>query len=37
MDRDESWQVITEQRLALARLLDGYSDAEWEQPSLCAG
>src|SRR3954451_2817816 len=37
MDRDESWQVITEQRLGLASLLDGLSDAEWEQPSLCAG
>jgi uncharacterized protein (TIGR03083 family) len=29
--------VITEQRLGLARLLQGLSDAEWEQPSLCAG
>lgn len=37
MDREQSWQVITEQRLGLARLLQGLSDAEWEQPSLCAG
>ena len=37
MDREQSWQVITEQRLGLARLLEGLSDAEWEQPSLCAG
>jgi uncharacterized protein (TIGR03083 family) len=37
MDREESWQVITEQRLGLARLLEGLSDDEWEQPSLCAG
>jgi uncharacterized protein (TIGR03083 family) len=37
MDREESWRVITGQRLALARLLEGLSDDEWEQPSLCAG
>jgi uncharacterized protein (TIGR03083 family) len=37
MDREQSWQVITEQRLGLARLLEGLSDAEWEQPSLCPG
>jgi uncharacterized protein (TIGR03083 family) len=37
MDRDESWRVIAEQRLSLARLLEGLSDDEWEQPSLCAG
>jgi uncharacterized protein (TIGR03083 family) len=37
MDREQSWQVITEQRLGLAQLLEGLSDAEWEQPSLCAG
>ncbi|HEX3206050.1 MAG TPA: maleylpyruvate isomerase family mycothiol-dependent enzyme, partial [Propionibacteriaceae bacterium] len=36
-DREQSWQVITEQRLSLARLLEGLSDTEWEQPSLCAG
>jgi uncharacterized protein (TIGR03083 family) len=37
MNREQSWQVITEQRLALAQLLEGLSDTEWEQPSLCAG
>jgi uncharacterized protein (TIGR03083 family) len=37
MDREQSWQVIAEQRLGLACLLKGLSDAEWEQPSLCAG
>jgi uncharacterized protein (TIGR03083 family) len=37
MDQEQSWQVITEQRLGLARLLESLSDAEWEQPSLCAG
>jgi uncharacterized protein (TIGR03083 family) len=37
MDREQSWQVITEQRLGLAQLLEGLSYTEWEQPSLCAG
>jgi len=37
MDREETWRVITEQRLGLARLLEGLSDDKWEQPSLCAG
>jgi uncharacterized protein (TIGR03083 family) len=37
MDTDESWQVVVEQRLALAELLAGLSEADWEQPSLCAG
>jgi uncharacterized protein (TIGR03083 family) len=37
MDREETWRVITEQRLGVARLLEGLSDDEWEQPSLCAG
>jgi uncharacterized protein (TIGR03083 family) len=37
MDREQSWQVIAEQRLGLARLLEELSDSEWEQPSLCAG
>ena len=36
MDREESWVVISEQRLSLARLLEGLSDEEWGQPSLCA-
>jgi uncharacterized protein (TIGR03083 family) len=34
---EESWRVIAEQRLALADLLAGLSEADWEQPSLCAG
>ncbi|MEV6306027.1 maleylpyruvate isomerase family mycothiol-dependent enzyme [Actinoplanes sp. NPDC051861] len=37
MDAAESWRVITAQRLAVADLLDGLTDAEWEAPSLCAG
>jgi uncharacterized protein (TIGR03083 family) len=37
MDRDESWRVIAEQRLSLADLLAGLTDAEWETPSLCDG
>jgi len=37
MDREQSWQVITEQRLGLAGMLEELSDTEWEQPSLCAG
>jgi uncharacterized protein (TIGR03083 family) len=36
MDREQSWQVITEQRLSLALLLEDLSAGEWEQPSLCA-
>ena len=34
---EESWQVVVEQRLAIAELLAGLSEADWEQPSLCAG
>jgi uncharacterized protein (TIGR03083 family) len=34
---DEAWQTIAEQRLALADVLAGLSDAEWDTPSLCAG
>ena len=37
MSTDESWQVVAEQRLAMAELLAGLSEADWEQPSLCAG
>ena len=37
MGPEESWQVVVEQRLAIAELLAGLSEAEWEQPSLCAG
>ena len=35
--RDQVWQVIDEQRLSLAGLLEQLSDEEWLQPSLCAG
>jgi hypothetical protein len=31
MDREQSWQVVTEQRLGLARLLEGLSESEWGQ------
>jgi uncharacterized protein (TIGR03083 family) len=37
MGTEVSWQVVVEQRLALAELLAGLSEADWEQPSLCAG
>jgi uncharacterized protein (TIGR03083 family) len=37
MDAEGSWQVIAEQRIRLADLLDGLTDAEWLAPSLCAG
>lgn len=37
MSMDDSWQVVVEQRLALAELLDGLSEGGWEHPSLCAG
>lgn len=37
MDAEHSWEVIAEQRLSLAELLDGLSEQEWETPSLCAG
>lgn len=37
MEPDECWQVIAAQRLSLADLLDGLTDAQWETPSLCTG
>ena len=37
MDRDESWQVIDEQRGMLADLLETLSPEEWATPSLCEG
>jgi uncharacterized protein (TIGR03083 family) len=37
MDRDDSWRVIAEQRMALAALLEPLTDAEWDTPSLAAG
>ena len=35
MDRAEKWKVIAEQRRALADLLAGLDQEEWERPSLC--
>jgi uncharacterized protein (TIGR03083 family) len=37
MNRDQVWKVIDAQRGSLADLLDGLSDDQWRQPSLCAG
>jgi uncharacterized protein (TIGR03083 family) len=37
LDRDQAWHVIDAQRLGLAGLLDGLSEHEWQQPSLCGG
>ncbi len=37
LDRDQVWQVIDQQRLSLAGLLEQLSEEEWRQPSLCAG
>jgi uncharacterized protein (TIGR03083 family) len=37
LDRDQVWQVIDAQRRGVADLLDGLSEQEWSQPSLCAG
>lgn len=36
MDTEQSWQVIEQQRLAIADLLEGLSPEQWESPSLCA-
>ena len=35
MDRDEKWKVIAGQRRALADLLAGLDENDWERPSLC--
>jgi len=37
MDTEQTWQVIQQQRLAIAGLLEGLTTAQWESPSLCAG
>ncbi|MBC7302968.1 MAG: maleylpyruvate isomerase family mycothiol-dependent enzyme [Nocardia sp.] len=37
MDREQQWQVIEQQRRAVADLLDDLTPAEWNAPSLCAG
>ena len=36
MDRDGKWDVIAAQRRALADLLAGLDDGDWDRPSLCA-
>lgn len=37
MDVEQSWQVIEQQRLRLAALLDGLTEEQWDRPSLCTG
>jgi uncharacterized protein (TIGR03083 family) len=36
MDHEEKWSVIAGQRRALAELLAGLDERDWERPSLCA-
>jgi uncharacterized protein (TIGR03083 family) len=37
MDTEQTWQVIEQQRVAIADLLDALTPEQWESPSLCAG
>lgn len=37
MDDDEVWAAVDERRLQVVDLLEGLSEPEWRQPSLCAG
>ena len=37
MTRDQVWETIDAQRVAVADLLEGLSADDWQQPSLCAG
>ncbi|MFG3615313.1 maleylpyruvate isomerase family mycothiol-dependent enzyme [Nocardia sp. NPDC047654] len=37
LDRESSWQIIEQQRRAIAGLLAELSPEEWDHPSLCAG
>lgn len=37
MDAEQSWNVVEQQRRAVADLLAGLTPAQWEAPSLCAG
>ncbi|MEV0771784.1 maleylpyruvate isomerase family mycothiol-dependent enzyme [Nocardia salmonicida] len=37
MDREQQWQVIEQQRRAVADLLADLTPPEWDSPSLCAG
>jgi uncharacterized protein (TIGR03083 family) len=36
MGPEESWQVVTAQRLAVADIMESVEPARWEAPSLCA-
>ena len=37
MDRDEVWRTIDQQRAELADLMETFTEADWETPSLCEG
>ena len=37
MERSDVWTAIDDHRRALVRLLEGLSEEEWRQQSLCAG
>jgi uncharacterized protein (TIGR03083 family) len=37
MDKDRAWQVIHQERAALADMLETLTPEEWEHPSLCNG
>jgi uncharacterized protein (TIGR03083 family) len=37
MDRDDVWRTIDQQRAELADLMETFTEADWETPSLCAG
>ncbi|MFC8045382.1 maleylpyruvate isomerase family mycothiol-dependent enzyme [Nocardia sp. NPDC057353] len=37
VEPDVAWRIIAEQRRAIAELLAGLAQAEWDRPSLCAG
>ena len=37
MDREQSWQIIEQERRSLADLLETLTPKEWDLPSLCEG
>lgn len=37
MDKEQSWRVIDQQRMAVADILESLRPDEWASPSLCAG
>ena len=37
MDKEQSWRLIDERRIALANLLESLRPDEWAVPSLCVG